>query len=55
MIDPLEVERYESPADYVAIGAGIILLILVIAFATLVSNWNPDVEAIGTWISNLIN
>lgn len=52
MIDPNEIERYGQTiqADLIAIGVVMLLMIVAVA-ATL---WEPDVEAIGTWVHGLI-
>lgn len=49
--DDEEIERYESPKDYVAIVLTIIMMIIGIALIF----WTPDVEVIGTWIYELFN
>lgn len=53
LIDPNEIERYhrESLFDYLAL---VVVMLMLIA-SVIVIAWNPDVEAIGTWISNIIN
>lgn len=51
LIDPEEVEQYESETDLKVVGLTILALCITIALIA----WAPDVEAIGAWISSLIN
>lgn len=49
LIDPEEIDVYETDGDRIAIGAFLLLLITSIAIII----WEPDVEAIGEWVWNL--
>lgn len=46
-----EIEMYESREDKIVLGLTILAVVISIALIL----WNPDVEAIGTWVYNFIN
>jgi len=48
--EPFEYEQYDSIADKIVLGGVILTVIISIALVI----WEPDVEAIGNWIFNLI-
>lgn len=45
-----EIEAYETRNDKVVLG----LTVLAVIIALGIIAWNPDVEAIGAWIYNVI-